>query len=111
MKDRSRIITKKGKVATPGTGKKWVAFLDLCVKQDLLNYLLLTLRIGLIADPFTLWQHILEVQRMDVYELGQHEAVIPYIEQYFQAYPEDLKRMSLTHALLAEQLKNKGHRN
>jgi hypothetical protein len=88
-------------------GKKLADFIALCFKEGLLHYVLLTLRIGLVTDPFTLWQQLLEVQRMqrvDVYEPGQHEAVIPYIEQYFQAYPEDLKRLSLTHALLAEQL-------
>jgi len=85
-------------------GKKLVDFIALCVKQGLLDYIFLTLRIGLLTDPFTIWQQIWEVQRMDVYEAGQHEAVIPYIERYFQAYPEDLKRLSVTHALLTEQL-------
>lgn len=40
---------------------------------------------------------------MDVYEPGQHEAEIPYMERYFQAYPADLTRLSATHALLVEQ--------
>jgi len=85
-------------------GKKLADFIALCFQQGLLDYIFLILRIGLLTDPFTIWQQILEVQRMDVYEAGQHEAVIPYMERYFEAYPEDLKRLSLTHALLAEQL-------
>lgn len=85
-------------------GKKLANFIALCFQQGLLDYIFLTLRIGLLTDPFTIWQQLLEVQRMDVYEPGQHEAVIPYMERYFEAYPEDLKRLSVTHALLAEQL-------
>jgi hypothetical protein len=85
-------------------GKKLADFITLCFQQGLLDYIFLTLRIGLLTDPFTIWQQLLEVQRMDVYEPGQHEAVIPYIERYFEAYPEDLRRLSVTHALLAEQL-------
>ena len=85
-------------------GKKLADFVKLCLTEGLYDYLMLTLRVGTLTDPFTVWQQIMEVQRMDVYEPGQYEAVIPYIEEYFQAYPEHLKRLSLTHALLAEQL-------
>lgn len=85
-------------------GKKLAEFIQLCLKQGLLNYILLTLRIGLLTDPLTIWQKIWEIQRMELQESDVHEAVIPYIERYFQTYPEELKRLSITSALLNEQL-------
>jgi Domain of unknown function (DUF4351) len=85
-------------------GKKLADFIALCFKEGLLDYISLTLRIGLTADPLTIWQKILEVQRMQTHDVEVHEAVIPYIERYFQAFPEDLRRLSITNALLAEKL-------
>jgi predicted transposase YdaD len=41
---------------------------------------------------------------VEVQEVEVHDAVIPYIERYFETYPEDFRRLSVTHALLAEQL-------
>jgi hypothetical protein len=86
-------------------GQKLAAFLQLCLQQGLFDYIWLTLRIGLLADPVNIWQQLLQVQRMEASTLELHEAVIPYIERYFQTYPEDLTRLAITNALLAEQLK------
>jgi hypothetical protein len=36
---------------------------------------------------------------------GQQNTFPPYMERYFEAYPEDLKRLSVPHTLLAEQLR------
>jgi hypothetical protein len=87
-------------------GPKLADFMALCFKEGLLDYILLTLRIGFITDPVTIWQQIWEIQHMkvEVREVEVHEAVIPYIERYFETYPEDFRRLSVTHALLAEQL-------
>ncbi|MEK8020040.1 MAG: hypothetical protein VSS75_024465 [Candidatus Parabeggiatoa sp.] len=71
-------------------GKKLEQFIALCIEQGLLDYLQLTMDIGLITDPDVLWHKILEIMQM---KPTIHESTRPYIDQFFRTMPEEMWKM------------------
>ncbi|EDN65655.1 hypothetical protein BGP_1879 [Beggiatoa sp. PS] len=81
-------------------GKKLAEFIALCLEQGLLEYLQLTLDIGLITDPNVLWHKILEVMQM---KPTIHESTRPYIDQFFRTMPEEMWKMPTFREALEEK--------
>jgi len=81
-------------------GKKLEQFIALCLEQGLLEYLQLTLDIGLITDPNVLWHKILEVMQM---KPTIHESTRPYIDQFFRTMPEEMWKMPTFREALEEK--------
>ncbi|MEZ4868074.1 MAG: hypothetical protein R3C14_42490 [Caldilineaceae bacterium] len=71
-------------------GTKLEQFIELCLQQGLLEYLQLTLDIGLVTDPDVIWRKILEVYGM---ELTIHEETWPYIDEFFRKVPEAMQKV------------------
>ncbi|MFN8486933.1 MAG: hypothetical protein U0350_05020 [Caldilineaceae bacterium] len=80
-------------------GKKLELFLELCMQQGLLDYVQLTLDIGLVTDPDVIWRKLLEVYKM---ELTIHEDTWPYIDEFFRNVPEALHKLPTLQEVLAE---------
>lgn len=71
-------------------GAKLEQFIELCMQQGLVEYLRLTLDIGLVTDPDVIWRKILEVYGM---ELTIHEETWPYIDEFFRKVPDAMKKV------------------
>ncbi len=71
-------------------GKKLEQFIELCLHRGLVEYLQLTLDIGLVTDPDVIWRKILEVYGM---ELTIHEETWPYIDEFFRKVPEAMRKV------------------
>lgn len=71
-------------------GKKLEQFIELCLAKGLVEYLQLTLDIGLVTDPDVIWRKILEVYGM---ELKIHDETWPYIDEFFRTVPEAMQKV------------------
>lgn len=71
-------------------GRKLEQFIELCLAQGLIEYLQLTLDIGLVTDPDVIWRKIMEVYGM---ELTIHEETWPYIDEFFRNVPEAMQKV------------------
>ncbi|MEZ4867804.1 MAG: hypothetical protein R3C14_41140 [Caldilineaceae bacterium] len=71
-------------------GRKLEQFIELCLAQGLVEYLQLTLDIGLVSDPDVIWRKIMEVFGM---ELTIHEETWPYIDEFFRNVPEAMQKV------------------
>jgi len=71
-------------------GTKLEQFIELCMQQGLVEYLQLTLDIGLVTDPDVIWRKILEVYGM---ELTIHEETWPYIDEFFRKVPDAMQKV------------------
>ena len=71
-------------------GEKLEQFIELCLAQGLVEYLQLTLDIGLVTDPDVIWRKILEVYDM---ALKIHEETWPYIDEFFRTVPEAMQKV------------------
>lgn len=80
-------------------GAKLEQFIEVCLQQGLVDYLQLTLDIGLITDPDVIWRKILEVYGM---ELVIHEETWPYIDEFFRKVPEAMQKVPSFQEALAE---------
>lgn len=80
-------------------GKKLEQFIELCLEQGLVEYLQLTLDIGLVSDPDVIWRKMMEVYGM---ELTIREEIWPYIDEFFRKVPEALKKVPTFQEALAE---------
>jgi hypothetical protein len=65
-------------------------FIELCVSEGLVDYLQLTLDIGVSIDPNTVWRKIMEVVNMKV---TIREDTWPYIDEFFQKVPEAFQKL------------------
>jgi hypothetical protein len=79
-------------------GKKLEQFIELCLEQGLIEYLQLTLDIGLVTDPDVIWRKIMEVYGM---ALTIHEETWPYIDEFFRNVPEAMKKVPTFQEALA----------
>lgn len=80
-------------------GKKLEQFIELCLEQGLVEYLQLTLDIGLVSDPDVIWRKIMEVYGM---ELTIQEETWPYIDEFFRNVPEALRKVPTFQEVLSE---------
>ena len=80
-------------------GAKLEQFIELCMQQGLVEYLQLTLDIGLVTDPDVIWRKILEVYGM---ELTIHEETWPYIDEFFRKVPEAMGKVPSFQEALTE---------
>lgn len=71
-------------------GPKLEQFIELCVTEGLVEYLQLTLDIGVAVDPNTVWRKIMEVMNMKVII---REDTWPYIDEFFQKVPEAFQKL------------------
>ncbi|MCE7983920.1 MAG: hypothetical protein DYG89_22325 [Caldilinea sp. CFX5] len=71
-------------------GPKLEQFIELCVTEGLVDYLQLTLDIGVSIDPNTVWRKIMEVMNMTV---TIREDTWPYIDEFFQKVPEAFQKL------------------
>ncbi|MEZ4868302.1 MAG: hypothetical protein R3C14_43640 [Caldilineaceae bacterium] len=71
-------------------GAKLEQFIELCMQQGLVEYLQLTLDIGLVTDPDVIWRKILGVYGM---ELTIHEETWPYIDEFFRSVREAMRKV------------------
>lgn len=75
--------------------------------EGLVEYLQLTLDIGLVSDPDVIWRKIMEVTEM---ELTIREETWPYIDEFFRNVPEAMRKVptfqeALTESALESQRK------
>lgn len=80
-------------------GEKLSQFIDICVREGLVDYLQLILDIGLATDPDVIWHKILEMTNM---KPMIREDTWPYIDQFLQATPEALLKVPTFREALAE---------
>lgn len=71
-------------------GEKLEGFIELCLAEGLVEYLQLTLDIGLVSDPDVIWRKIMEVTKM---ELTIREETWPYIDEFFRNVPEAMRKV------------------
>lgn len=71
-------------------GPKLEQFIELCVAEGLVDYLQLTLDVGVSIDPNTVWRKIMEVMNMKV---TIREDTWPYIDEFFQKVPEAFQKL------------------
>lgn len=71
-------------------GEKLEQFIELCVTEGLIEYLLLTFDIGLVTDPDVIWRKIMEVTEM---ELTIREETWPYIDEFFRNVPDAMRKV------------------
>lgn len=88
-------------------GEKLERFIELCLADGLVEYLQLTLDIGLVSDPDVIWRKIMEVTKM---ELTIREETWPYIDEFFRNVPEAMRKVptfqeALTESALESQRK------
>lgn len=83
-------------------GAKLEQFIELCVAEGLVEYLQLTLDIGVSIDPNTVWRKIMEVMNMKV---TIREDTWPYIDEFFQKVPEAFQKLPTLRDAFAEQAK------
>lgn len=81
-------------------GAKLAQFIELCIQQGLVDYLRLTLDIGLLNDPSVVWRKIMEAVQMKV-EI--REDTWPYIDEFFRSVPEALQKVSTVQEALDER--------
>ncbi|HEW98773.1 MAG: hypothetical protein DRR16_08095 [Candidatus Parabeggiatoa sp. nov. 3] len=93
------LIEKNYPLLPLARGKKLSAFISLCLREGLTNYLQLIIDIGLATDPKVIWEKILEIKQM---KPQIHEETWPYIERYFRELPEQMWRIGVIREALAE---------
>ncbi|MEZ4726147.1 MAG: hypothetical protein R3E79_03320 [Caldilineaceae bacterium] len=71
-------------------GPKLEQFIELYVTEGLVEYLQLTLDIGVSVDPNTVWRKMMEVMNMKV---TIREDTWPYIDEFFQKVPEAFQKL------------------
>ncbi|MCB0063111.1 MAG: hypothetical protein KDE19_13395 [Caldilineaceae bacterium] len=81
-------------------GKKLEQFIELCLAQGLVEYLQLTLDIGLVSEPDVIWQKMMEVFGMT---LTVREDTWPYIDEFFRNVPEAMQKVSTVQEALEER--------
>lgn len=64
-----------------------------------MDYLRLTLDIGLLNDPSVVWRKIMEAMQM---QLQIDEETWPYIDEFFRSVPEALQKVSTVQEALEE---------
>lgn len=72
-------------------GAKLAQFIELCIQQGLIDYLRLTLDIGLLSDPDIVWRKIMEAVNM---KLQIREDTWPYIDEFFRTMPEAMGKVT-----------------
>lgn len=80
-------------------GFKLAQFIELCIQQGLVDYLRLTLDIGLLNDPSVVWRKIMEAMQM---KLQIDEETWPYINEFFRSVPEALQKVPTVQDALDE---------
>lgn len=83
-------------------GAKLEQFIELCVAEGLVEYLQLTLDVGVSIDPNTVWRKIMEVMNMKV---TIREDTWPYIDEFFQKVPEAFQKVPALQEAFAEHAK------
>ena len=83
-------------------GEKLQQFIDLCLKQGLIEYLELILYVGLTTDPEIIWQKIVEVSAM---RHIIHEETWPIIDEFFRQMPEAMGKLTTFQDVLIEKLR------
>ena len=83
-------------------GEKLKQFIDVCIKDNLHDYLDLTLRMGTINDPRTAWQEILKVKEMSQVNTIDEETWST-IDQFFKETPEGFSKVKSFQERLMEQ--------
>ena len=81
-------------------GEKLAEFIDLCLKEDLTDYLQLILDVGLTVDPQTIWKKMMEASKMRV---QMREETWTYIDRFFQEMPEAFGRLPTFRGVLEEK--------
>ncbi len=76
-------------------GEKLAQFVEICLKDNLVDYLQLLLDIGLTTDPVIIWQRIMEILGM---ELTVTKETWPYIDEFFRKVPEAYENLPLFRA-------------
>ena len=71
-------------------GEKLEHFIELCISEGLIDYLQLTLDIGVLIDPDAIWHKIMELVNM---EITIREETWPYIDEFFQKVPDALQKL------------------
>jgi hypothetical protein len=71
-------------------GKKLAQFIALCLEQKRADYLQLILDVGLFTDPYTIWQKILEIKKM---QPQIPDEAWPYMDRYLQSIPQNLWKL------------------
>lgn len=82
-------------------GVKLAQFIELCMQQGLIDYLRLTLDIGLLSDPDIVWRKIMEAVNM---KLQIREDTWPYIDEFFRTIPEAMSKVSTFQEALEEAM-------
>jgi hypothetical protein len=72
-------------------GVKLAQFIELCIQQGLIDYLRLTVDIGLLSDPDIVWRKIMEAVNM---KLQIREDTWPYIDEFFRSIPEAMGKVT-----------------
>lgn len=80
-------------------GVKLAQFIELCIQQGLVDYLRLTLDIGLLNDPDVVWDKIMEVMHMD---LQIREETWSHIDEFFRTIPEAMRKVTTFREALVE---------
>jgi hypothetical protein len=87
--------------------EKLEAFISLCVRDGLNDYLQLIIDIGLATDPELIWQKILEVKQM---KHQIREETWPVIDQFFQEMPEAMGKLPTFQEALASAQRQSAQR-
>jgi hypothetical protein len=88
-------------------GVKLAQFIELCIEQGLVDYLRLTLDIGLLSDPDVVWRKIMEVVHMQV---QIREDTWPYIDEFFRTIPEAMSKVPTFQEALEEAMEESEQR-
>lgn len=80
-------------------GKKLEQFVELCIRHELVDYLQLTMDIGLATNPSIIWQKIMEMIGM---ELTIKNETWPYIDEFFRKVPEAFEKLPFLQEAMQE---------
>ncbi|MEZ4731835.1 MAG: hypothetical protein R3E79_32340 [Caldilineaceae bacterium] len=87
-------------------GAKLAQFIGVRLEQGLMDYLRLTLDIGLLSDPDVVWRKMMEAIHM---QLQIREDTWPYMDEFFRTIPEAMQKVTTFREAL-EESKKQGER-
>ncbi|MFB3040951.1 MAG: hypothetical protein ACE1ZS_03970, partial [Candidatus Poribacteria bacterium] len=95
------LVSKNYPLLSLATGEKLEQFIDLCVREGLMDYLQLVMDVGLATDPVVIWQKILEVKQM---RPALPEKTWKAMDEFFRQIPEALGKLHVFQEWIQEIL-------
>lgn len=80
-----RLTPKNYPLLALSKGKKLSDFIDVCLKEELFDYLELVMYVGVKIDPDTIWQKMKEVKKMSI---KIRPETLGYIDEFFRHSPD-----------------------